>query len=101
MLTPSSRMRNGLAEDVLDKKMLLLMKVYIVYFVLNSYNYIPCKAGYRFTTPQFFYTSDAKRYNAIMLIFFCEFLVISYKMVLYLHGTDLQESAYIVAASKN
>lgn len=54
MLTPSSRMRNGLAEDVLDKKMLLLMKVYIVYFVLNSYNYIPCKAGYRFTTPQFF-----------------------------------------------
>lgn len=40
MLTPSSRMRNGLAEDVLDKKMLLLMKVYIVYFVLNSYNYI-------------------------------------------------------------
>ena len=29
ILTPSSRMRNGLAEDVLDKKMLLLMKVYI------------------------------------------------------------------------
>ena len=54
MLTPSSRMRNGLAEDVLDKKMLLLMKVYIVYFVLNSYNYIPCEAGYRITTPQFF-----------------------------------------------
>jgi hypothetical protein len=26
-LTPSSRMRNGLAEDVLDKKMLYLMKV--------------------------------------------------------------------------
>lgn len=27
MLTPSSRMRNGLAEDVLNKKMLLLMMV--------------------------------------------------------------------------
>ena len=27
MLTPSSRMRNGLAEDVLNKKMLLLMIV--------------------------------------------------------------------------
>lgn len=26
-LTPSSRMRNGLAEDVLDKKMLYLMEV--------------------------------------------------------------------------
>ncbi len=28
-LTPSSRMRNGLAEDVLDKRMLFLMKVTI------------------------------------------------------------------------
>ncbi len=35
-LTPSSRMRNGLAEDVLNKKMLYLMKVlnnYIVYII--------------------------------------------------------------------
>jgi hypothetical protein len=29
MLTPSSRMRNGLADDVLDRKTLLLMKVCI------------------------------------------------------------------------
>ena len=33
-LTACSRMRNGLAEDVLDKKMFLLMKVYI-YLVLT------------------------------------------------------------------
>jgi hypothetical protein len=28
-LTPGSRMRNGLAEDVLDRKMLYLMEVYV------------------------------------------------------------------------
>ena len=34
-LTASSRMRNGLAEDVLDKKMFLLMKVCIRFDVLS------------------------------------------------------------------
>ena len=33
-LTASSRMRNGLAEDVLDKKMFLLMKVFKCYYLI-------------------------------------------------------------------
>ena len=32
-LTPSFRMRNGLAEDVLDKRMLFLMKVIVGIYV--------------------------------------------------------------------
>ena len=37
-LTPSSRMRNGLAEDVLDKRMLFLMKVMSVYMSVDLYD---------------------------------------------------------------
>ena len=39
-LTPSSRMRNGLAEDVLDKRMLLLMMVTINSTVKEIYGNI-------------------------------------------------------------
>lgn len=35
MLTPSLRMRNNLAEDVLDAKMLLLMKV--IHYIQNCH----------------------------------------------------------------
>ena len=43
LLNPSSRMRNGLAEDVLNKKMLYLMKVMnILYvYIIHTYIFIP------------------------------------------------------------